>query len=238
MTVEAAEVEALRDAQDFEALVDAALARRMSPRARRGPPRPATGTARPRARAPPCARAGQRPRRRHGGALDRRLHGRGGGRRPRRRLAGAARRRRPHADRLRRARAWPGSPSASPAAPPTRKRTYGFDRLSVLAAFVNGLALFVVAGLDRDRGGAAARRPAAGGRRPHARRRRCRARGEPRSLFGCSRAATAATSTCALRSFMSSATSSARSAPSSPPSSSSGPAGRRSTRSSRCSSRS
>ncbi len=29
--------------------------------------------------------------------------------------------------------------------PADRKRTYGFDRLSVLAAFVNGLALFVVA---------------------------------------------------------------------------------------------
>ncbi len=52
--------------------------------------------------------------------------------------------------------------------PADARRTYGFDRLSVLAAFVNGLALFAVAAWIVVEAARAPRRPAAGRRRHHA----------------------------------------------------------------------
>ena len=68
--------------------------------------------------------------------------------------------------------------------PADARRTYGFDRLSVLAAFVNGLALFVVAAWIVDRGRRALRRAAAGRRRHHAGGGGARPRGQHALLLG------------------------------------------------------
>ena len=76
--------------------------------------------------------------------------------------------------------------------PADAARTYGFDRLSVLAAFVNGLALFVVAAWIVVEAVAPARRPAAGRRRDDAGGRDARAPRQHRSPSGSCRAATAA----------------------------------------------
>ena len=131
---------------------------------------------------------------------------------------------------------WPGSPSASPA-PGRHARTYGFDRLSVLAAFVNGLALFVVAGLDRGRGrsGAGDPQPVAGGLMLVV-----AAVGLAVNLLALLVLSARRPGNLNLRAALLhvAGTCSARSPPSPPPSSFSRPAGRRSTRSSRCSSRS
>ena len=98
--------------------------------------------------------------------------------------------------------------------PADARRTYGFDRLSVLAAFVNGLALFVVAAwiVIEAAAALATPRPVAGGIMLVV-----AALGLAVNIlsFWISRAATAATSTSAPPCCMSRATSSARPAPSS-----------------------
>ena len=105
-----------------------------------------------------------RPRRRGGsgpppaaGARDHRGVSRGGsGRRHSLQLARAARRRRPHAHRRRRA----GAVAVRRVVQPPAARaatTYGYLRWEILAAFINGADAAAPVGLDRDRGGAAAR---------------------------------------------------------------------------------
>ena len=66
--------------------------------------------------------------------------------------------------------------------PATWKWTYGFDRVSILAAFVNGLALFVVAGMILVEAVERLMDPARSGRRADACRGGRRACGQHRRL--------------------------------------------------------
>ena len=108
----------------------------------RGPSRPPIALERPSRHFPP-ARFGEPPARLgacyHGTFMAARGRGR-----PDLRLARPARRRRPHADRHRRTGlAWTAVRLTM--RPTNPRRSYGYHRAQVLAAFVNALALFVVA---------------------------------------------------------------------------------------------
>ena len=95
------------------------------------------------------------------------------------RLARPARRRRAHGDRRGRASRWRSARSRLAQRPARGRRTFGWQRVEILAAVANGLLLARRRGVRARRGDPADRRPAGGRVRPDARHRGRRAGREP-----------------------------------------------------------